>query len=825
MKLALRMFWRDFRAGELTLLLAAVVLAVSVVTSISIFAERMRSTLITEAGTVLAADLALQGSQPAQPEWVAWAQALELEQAEVVSFASMLFSETGQQLASVRAVTETYPLKGSVQVASAPFTEGEAVPSGPAAGEIWLASRLFPILDVAIGDRIGIGQTELVVTRALIAEPDQTTSLFNVEPRALMHMDDLAATGAVQVGSRVTYRWLLAGSEDQLQALRNRIGTEHEPHMRWREARGANDTISDALDRAERFLLLAGSLAVLLAGLALALAAQRYATRHVDGVAVMKTLGFTPNQILRLYGMGLVALAAIGVGLGLLVGETLHQTLLWVLRDVLPPQLAPATIASYAMGALTGFIALMGFAWPPFFQLRQVPPVRVLRSDTYQQGRWYWQLWGVLGVVLLLWLYSQSLLLTLVLMVGGLICILGSTLLAQGLIALLRYGGARLGRAWRLGLANLQRQRRQSGLQVVIFAVVLMLMFTLTLVRTSLLTQWQQQLPDDVPNHFVYNVFADERPELEQWLNQYATNASPIYPVTRGRLQRVNTDTVDALSEGLPDRGNLMRELNMTWTPRLAPDNEVVAGSWWSDYGGGELQVSVEQDFAQSLGIGLGDALHFSVGGFPVAAQVASIRTLDWSSFHPNFYMIFNQPLAASEGAFYLVSFHLPVDQKVNLNALIRSIPTAAVLEVDGIIEQVQDIVRQVTTAIEFMLVMILISGLLVLLAGIQSSLDQRFREGALMRTLGARKAMLRQALWIEFGALGATAGLLGAAATEVILFYLQTQLFDLPAQWHPLLWLLAPILGAVFIGAVGVLATRSVLRVPPLQILRHWLA
>jgi putative ABC transport system permease protein len=213
------------------------------------------------------------------------------------------------------------------------------------------------------------------------------------------------------------------------------------------------------------------------------------------------------------------------------------------------------------------------------------------------------------------------------------------------------------------------------------------------------------------------------------------------------------------------------------------------------------------------------------VGGFPVEAQVASIRTLDWSSFHPNFYMIFNQPLAASEGALYLVSFHLPVDQKVNLNALIRSIPTAAVLEVDGIIEQVQDIVRQVTTAIEFMLVMILISGLLVLLAGIQSSLDQRFREGALMRTLGARKAMLRQALWIEFGALGATAGLLGAAATEVILFYLQTQLFDLPAQWHPLLWLLAPILGAVFIGAVGVLATRSVLRVPPLQILRHWLA
>lgn len=825
MSLAFRFFWRDFKAGELTLLLAAVVLAVSVVTSISIFAERMRSTLVTEAGSVLAADLALQGSQPAAPAWVVWAEDLAIQQAAVVSFASMLFSDTGQQLASVRAVSPSYPLKGAVQVAAAPFGVPVEIASGPDVGEIWLASRLFPILDIGIGDRIGLGQTELVVTRALIAEPDQTTSLFNVEPRALMHQDDLAATEAVQVGSRVTYRWLLAGPEVSLQALRNQIGSEHEPHMRWREARRANDTIGDALDRAESFLLLAGSLAVLLAGLALALAAQRYAARHVDGVAVMKTLGFTPNHILQIYGFGLLGLASLGVGLGWVVGEAIHQALVWLLRDLLPPQLAPATWASYAMGALTGFVALMGFAWPPFFQLRQVPPIRVLRSDTYQQGRWYWQLWGVLGVLVLLWLYSQSLALTMVLMVGGVVCILGSTLLAQGLIAMLRLGGAQRGRAWRLGLANLQRQRRQSGLQVVIFAVVLMLMFTLTLVRTSLLTQWQQQLPDDVPNHFVYNVFAEERPQLSHWLAQNAVNASPLYPVTRGRLQWVNTNSVDALSENLPDRGNLIRELNMTWTPDLSSDNAVVAGTWWQSYGSGDLQVSVEQDFAQSLGIELGDTLRFSVGGFPIEARVASIRTLDWSSFYPNFYMIFNQPLAVSEGAFYLVSFHLPAANKASLNGLLRAIPTAAVLEVDGIITQVQNIIRQVTTAIEFMLLMILTAGLLVLLAGIQSSLDQRFREGALMRTLGARKPMLRQALWIEFGALGAMAGLLGAAGTEVIMFYLQTQLFDLPAQWHPVLWAFAPFVGALLIGSVGVFATRSVLQVPPLQILRNWLA
>ena len=825
MRLAARLFWRDFKAGELTLLLAAVILAVSVVTSISIFAERMRGTLVTEAGAVLAADWALQGSQPPDSEWVSWAQALDLDQAEVVSFAAMLFSDSAQQLASVRAVSANYPLKGAVQVAAEPFGVPTERRSGPPAGEIWLASRLFPILDIAIGDSIALGLTELVVSQALIAEPDQTTSLFNVEPRALMHHDDLAATGAIQVGSRVTYRWLLAGTDDAIEQLRRQIGSDYQPHLRWREARRANDTIGGALDRAENFLLLAGSLAVLLAGLALALAAQRYAARHVDGVAVMKTLGFTPNHILRIYGLGLLGVAICGVAVGLAMGEALHQTLLWVLRDVLPAELSSASWLSYGMGALTGFIALMGFAWPPFFQLRQVPPTRVLRSDAYQQGAWYWQIWGVLGVMLLLWLYSQSLVLTLMLMLGGLICVVGSSVLAQGLIALLRRGGALLGRSWRLGLANLQRHRRQSGLQVVIFAVVLMLMLTLTLVRTSLLAQWQQQLPEDAPNHFVYNVFADDRPELETWLSTHASNASPLYPVTRGRLQWVNNSSVDDLSAGLPERGNLMRELNMTWAAELAPDNEVVAGSWWSDFGAGDLQVSVEQDFAQSLGIGVGDTLRFSVGGFPIEAEVASLRTLDWSSFQPNFYMIFNQPLVGSEGAFYLVSFYLPSADKASLNRLIRQIPTAAVLEVDGIIEQVQEIVRQVTTAIEFMLLLILSAGLLVLLAGIQSSLDQRLREGALMRTLGARKTILQQALWIEFGALGATAGLLGAIGTEVILYYLQTQLFELTPQWHPTLWWLAPLLGAGLIGSVGVLATRSVVRVPPLQILRHWLA
>lgn len=824
MSLTRRMFWRDFRAGELTLLLFSLVLAVAVVTSISIFAERIRGTILTEAGSLLAADYALQGSREINPNWFPIAEELGLEQAQVVSFSSMLFGAEANRLGSVRAVSDTYPLRGVLEVARQPFGASERVSHGPPPGEIWMASRLFALLDVEIGDIVGIGATDLTVTRVLLREPDQTTGGFNVEPRALINLDDLEATRAVQPGSRVTYRWLLAGPEFANAELRSTIRGQLGPHFRWRSARGANDNVSEALDRAESFLLLAGSLAVVLAGVALAMSAQRYASRHVDGVALMKTLGYTPNQIIRLYGLGLTGLAVIGVIGGLLLGELTHQGIIFLLRDLLPANLAMHDWRSYGVGAVTGFVALIGFAWPPFYRLRGVPPVKVIRSDEYQQPKMLWQAWGALGVMAIVYIYSGDWRLTLIMVLGGILCIWGASLFARLLLLGLRRYGSNLGRNWRLGLASLQRRSQQNGLQVVIFAIALMLLFTLTLIRTSLLTEWERQLPEGAPNHFVFNVFEEDLPDLNAWVDEHAENPSPAYPVTRGRMQTVNGASVNTLTQGLDDRHNYRRELNMTWSDELGTDNRIVAGEWWQNYGNGELLVSVEEDFARGIGVGLGDELVYSVGGLEVRATVASLRSLNWESFNPNFYMIFNQPLEAGAGAFYLVSFFLPLEDKPALNSLVRQIPTVSVLEVDTLIDQVQNIISQVTLAIEFILALVLVSGLMVLVAGIQSSLDTRFRESALLRTMGAPSSMLRGTLWIEFGALGALAGVLGAAGTEAILYYLQGSIFDMQTGWHPLLWLIAPVVGGVLIGGVGVLSTMKVVRTPPMQVLRNWL-
>lgn len=823
MSLTWRMFWRDFKAGELTLLLVSVVLAVTVVTSIGIFAERIRQTIFSEASALLAADYALSGSRPMQEEWFVLAEERDLQQAQVLSFQSMLFGESANQLGAVRAVTETFPLRGALEIAEAPFVVGREVTAGPPPGEIWLTSRLFPLLGVEVGDTIGVGATDLRVGAALIREPDSSTGVFNVQPRALMNLADLPATQAVQPGSRVTYRWLLAGDAAVIAELREEIGGAIEPHFQWRSARRANENISGALDRAESFLLLAGSLAVVLAGVALAMSAQRYAGRHVETVALLKTLGYPPSRIIRLYGLGLLGLAFVGILVGLVLGEGIHRIIILLLGDLLPANLAAHGWQAYGLGALTGLVSLMGFAWPPFYRLRDVPPVRVIRSDVYQQPKLLWQLWGTLGVLVIVYLYSGDLMLTLAMVLGGALCIWGASLFARALLWVMRRFGSRFGRNWRLGLASLQRHSQQNGLQVVIFSVALMLLFTLTMIRTSLLSEWESQLPEGAPNHFVYNVFEEDLDQVDQWLGQYAENESPAYPLTRGRLIEARGIDMDTLTEDLPDRSDFVRELNMTWSPEYGSDNVIVAGEWWQEYGQGDLLVSVEERFANALGVTVGDQMVYSVGGLNIEATVASLRSLDWESFNPNFYMIFNQPLQDGAGATYLISFYLSDDNKVALNSLLRQVPTLSVIEVDALIAQIQTIIAQVTLAIEFILVLVLASGLLVLIAGIQSSLDSRFRESAVLRTMGAPSSLVRGTLWVEFGALGALAGVLGAAGTEAILFYLQGNVFGMATSWHPILWLVAPVFGVALIGTVGVLSTTKVIRTPPMRVLRNW--
>lgn len=825
MTLALKLLWRDLKGGELTLLLVSLLIAVSTVTSISIFADRIKNSIQDQASHLIAGDLQIRGSSEVPVDWRSQARLENLEMADILTFQAMAFSDSNMALASMKAVSNNYPLKGSLTIGSKPFVGEHQLFNGPDPGEVWLASRLFGALDVDVGESIWIGESEFRVSAALIKEPDSSQSFFGVGPRIMMNWRDIAATGSVQAGSRLSYRLVLAGEQSNLNRLKDWLEPQLGNHHRIVGVRSNDRSVGSTLDRAESFLLLAGSLGVILAGVALALASRRYSSRQANYVALLKTIGMTPNKIQNLYLINLSVIAFVGTILGLMMGWVIHTAIIEVFSGLLPENLAGAGNKPYLTGLITGFVSLIAFAAPPILALKQTSPARVLRqreedeslSSTIVVGI------GMVATIVLVYWYSQSIAITAALVGGlvtGLVCV-GS--LAWVIIRIIRKFGAQLGRTWRLGLASLQRHSKQNAMQIMIFSTSMMLLFVLTMVRGALIEDWQNQLPDDVPNHFVYNVFENDLPIVSKFILDNKLEQNPFYPMVRGRLININEQSVkERIAQIQGEQGDdYRRELNLTWSTELAADNELVAGDWWQPGDKNKSLVSIEDSFATALNIQVGDFLTFSIAGQMTTALVASIRTVQWDSLKPNFYVIFSNTILDGSAASYMTSFRLEGEQKQLLNGFVRALPTVSLIEIDAIIDQIRGIISQVSLAVEFILFLVLISGLLVLIASIQATLDDRVKESVILRTLGGQKSLVRGSLLIEFGTLGWLSGLMGVAGAEAVLYFLQSRVFDMAFTWHPVLWLVGPWIGMLIIAAVGMHSTKGVVRIPPLVILR----
>lgn len=831
----LKLLLRDWRGGGLGLLLVSLILATATITCISLFASRIHNSLYDEATQFLAGDAQVSGSGPIPLEWEEQASQNQLIGAHTIEFRAMVFSDEGMQLSATKAVSDTYPLKGQLHIANKPFGEATKNNRGPKPGEVWLASRMFGALQISMGDTVQIGEARFVVSAAIIKEPDNAQSLFGVAPRALIHIDDVDKTQALQVGSRVKYTWMLAGDKDSIEAFRLYFDAHKGEHHRWVDIHQQNRSVGSALERAESFLLLAGSLGVVLCGLAIALAARRYALRQATNVALLKTFGETPNKISRLYGGNLALLGITGMVPGTLLGWGLHWGIIAALSELLPEGLASASLGALFTGAGAGLVALAAFAAPPILSLRQISPAAVIRLDSQSSLNFGWTSWmpGVIAIIGLIYWYSQSVQLTLVLAVGLAVCCVGIGVCARLIIYLSRVTTQKLTGSWRLGLANLQRHRKMNSIQILVFSTLLMLLFTLTLTRTSLISQWQNQIPEGTPNHFVFNIFSDDRAPIADKLNSGKVEHSPFYPMMRGRLIEVNGTPLKTVLGGEKEvPHNYARELNLTWSQSLGSDNKIEQGQWWGENPAeselptpapeGRLQVSAEQEYAEGLKMQLGDTLTFSISGERVNATVASIRSVKWDSMNPNFYMIFDQPVLGGTAANWLTSFYLAPEDKTFLTDLIKSYPTVSVIELDQVIGQLQSIVSQVTLAVEFILILVLAAGVLVLISSVQATLDVRMQESAILRTLGAPKRLVGNILLIEFGALGALSGLLAAAGTEVAFYFLQTRTFNLDYEAQPIMWVVAPFIGCALIGIVGWVSTRRVVHIAPAKVLRE---
>lgn len=816
---SIRLLLRDWRGGELGVLLSALLLAVSLVVAISGFVNRLQFNLERESASFLAADLVVSSSRDIPQEWRTKAREGILATGETVTFSSMVISQTDEMfLASVKAVGGGYPLRGALRV-----DVGNALVSDkpPMSGQVYLAPRLIQQLNTAVGDDVYVGDATLKVGGTLLEEPDSTTGFFGYGPRLVMHVDDLEATGVIQPGSRATYRLLLAGDSVALEQYQNWVEPQLVQGQRLLSVDQSQPGIGATLDRARGFLLLAGSLGVMLAAAAILVAARRFGERHTDQVAVMKSLGATQNTIRTLYALSLTWLGLFAITLGSAIGWVAQDAMFKALADQLPGEITRIGVTPYITGAVTALVCVAFFAWPPLARLGSVSPLRVIRREATiaDSTRGTDLLLGTLSLGgLMLW-YSRDIQLTAALLGSIGITVGLGFFVAKGLLGGTRQIGSSAGSVWRLALAGMQRRGTASAFQVVIFGIAIMLLLVLTAVRTSLLDQWRLQIPEGTPNHFILNVAPIDEAPLLQFFADRDIEVGDLYPAARGRIMEVN-------GKALPDwgadaSGPRQREANFTSTDAKPEGNEILSGEWWR-VGSNLPLISLEDGFAADIGAEVGDELTLRIAADEFKVTVASIRSVNWESMQPNFFVIFPENLLDQFPTTLFTSFYLEPDEKYRVSELLEFMPTITLIEVDVAIQEIKTIIDQVSQAIELVLLIILVAGALVLIAGVSSSVDERLHESAILRALGAGRITLLGAVAIEFAAMGALAGVLAIMGSEAAGWVLQTQMLELDYQVQWLLWPLGIVMGALIIGCLGTYACRRVVYAPPLQVLRE---
>lgn len=828
--LAIQLLKRNWRSGELKLLGFSIILAVTVLSGIAIFTDRLESTLISESNSVLGADYIVRGSQPHNSSWSEWAFEAGIRQTQSAVFSSMVFAGDEMHLASVKAVDKDYPLRGHFEISQIPFAinanDIEIAKAIPATGEAWVDSRLLPLLKIKLGDKVAVGEYDLTVTHVLIREPDSASPFSMTGARLIMNIADLSKTEVVQPGSRVDYQWLIAADDmQQLKRFVDQLKPQLNKHQRLVDINSAQERVGRTLKTSKQFLLLSAVIAVLLAGVAIAIAARQFSGRHTDQVALMKSLGASATRIRSLYFSQLFLLGTIASLLGLVFGHFLQQIIATSLQETYQIRLGPAGAYPYALSFSSGLICLVFFALPALWYLPSVPPLKILRRELSINTTQVWTqaalaLFAVLSLVIL---FSRDLELALSISGALLAVILATLIIAYGLLVLSKKWVVRMGGFWRLAFANLQRNRGQSLIQILVFAVAIMLLFTLTIVRTSLIEEWKVQVPDNAPNHFLVNIPPDEMPHVETLLKEAQVRPEPIYPMMRARLTHING--IETTEDKRSSSNALRRELNVTWADNLAADNKIMEGLWWDKWQRTEAElpgVSVEIETATEIGLKIGDKLQFSFGGLEMHAQVASFRSLDWRSMRPNFFFIFEPGALDNFSPTYITSIYLSASQKSFINTLLHDHPTILVMELDRIIEQIRSIVNQVSDGVLLVLWLTLIGGCLVLFAAVMGSIAVRKQQAGLLRALGSPKQLIVGSICAEFAILGAVAGLIAIIGTEILLISLQKYVLETTIQPHYLFWLLSPVSGAIFVSALGYMGCRRVVTTPPAVVLRE---
>ncbi|WP_440876831.1 ABC transporter permease [Thalassotalea sp. PLHSN55] len=835
---SLRLLHHELRRGELTIIFLAIVLAVATVFSLSGFTGQVKQAILTSSTNTIAADQVLRSSREVPIDVIKESEQQGLTLAKKIETNSMAFAGEEMLLTELSAVSKGYPLRGKLKVKTSLSQQVAQEATAPAAGKVWVEPSILGRMQVNIGDEIELGFAKFVIAGVVTDIPDRSFRVWVSGPTIILNIDDMAKTELIQPASRVTYKYLFTGEREDIDAFGTWLKPQLNEAQRWYDAKRSQNRLANIVTTAEEFLSLASMLGIVLAAVAVSVASRRYGQRHQSTVAVFKALGASQSHVQKLYCLHWSLLSAISIGVGLVLGYILLLLGTAAIESYLSLDETTLGFTPFITAIFTGLLCSLAFAVEPLSKLVNTSPLAVIRGFSKSNTLTFSlkQTLPLLALFTLLFIFSRDLIMSVSLLLGGLCVSMVLLLVGRIFMNAGRSIGSKAGKSWHLALANLRRRANENSVQLVSFTIAIKLLLLITVIKGSILSDWQEQFPESTPNHYLINVASNEVQPLAEYAQDNAISNQGFYPIYRGRLSAINGEKTirtspseqdaqqtddEQNSEQTQGRRGIGRELSLTWLGDKPEDNQIVAGTWWQ-LADNKPQVSIESTIAERLDIVMGDKLTFDLGGVSFSVPVTSIREVNWQSRKLNFYMIFNEAALTQFTSTSVSAWMVPEQQKSQVYQFLSQFPTISVMDFGAIMKQIEQMIEQISIAIELILILVVLAGSLVLVAQVQSSMEERERELAILRTLGAKGALLRNSTLFEFVALGAIAGLMASIAMEIAVFFLHTQVFNMPASFHFQYWLVGIGAGASFVGLVGMLSCWRLLNLSSVTLIRR---
>ncbi|NUF38047.1 ABC transporter permease [Acinetobacter lactucae] len=805
---------QSFRTGGLYLLIIALSLAISATTALKFSNDQVKNAVSLQASQMLGADLVLSNNEPIEQPWKKKAEQLGLKQTNVTIFSSMAHTQDQFVMVNVKAIEPLFPLRGQLEI--------EPNAKQIQSGEVWLSQRAADLLKVKSGDIVSIADATFRFSGVIVRDSNQELGFSGFSPTVIIHQTDITKTHAIQIGSRIDYRLLMAGSPEQVQSFSKQFKQQHQTSkdpdetvgLRLRDASESNSRLLRPLENLDTFLQLANILTILLCGIAIALTSQRYVQQNQDHIALIRCLGASKSQILWAYIGLLCVVSAISIVLGSLLGLIMGYGLLQLMLQLIPQLELSFSVIPFLVGPLpiaifTSVIVLLGFILPSIWELLNTPPIRVIREQAKSRKSLFFMFFaGITSLIVFSLVLSENLMLSiLVLAAIILLCILLYVVVWLLLRSLKKLKNR---------LSFYIRSPSQSALQITALALGLSLITVLSVLRTDLLERWQQQLPEGTPNQFVYGLPPFDLKAFEQQLKQHGWQSTPLYPNIRGRLLAKND--VPFSEEAIKQNNSLRRELNLTQSNLMPNDNVITNGQAQFNAIG---QVSVESKTAESLGMQIGDKLTFSLPEGTLQAKVVNFRSVEWESFSPNFFFIFSPKTLDENAGSYLGSFYVPKQDQPKMINMIQQFSNTVFIDVDRILDEVKRLMNVLVKIVTVLAALVGFSGILVLIACLNLLMDERRREVALLRSFGLSKNKMKQMLSFEIGFLGLLAGIVACCFAEVI-SAIASYKMNMALQWHIEIWLILPFGMMLVCALIGRYRLGYLCNLPPLQSLRE---